>query len=186
MSDLLDYMAALEADEDVHLARILVLIKRFANDDKPAITGITKLAKLDFLLRYPNYFEQAMRVRGVSEKSLLLKGFERNSIEAKMVRYKFGPWDHRYRKFLNILASKGLVTLSLLGRTISVDLTEAGDEIAMQLAGEPEFEIIDQRSKLLKKNLDIGATKLMDFIYDTFPELHDMELNAEIGSEQLL
>jgi hypothetical protein len=58
--------------------------------------------------------------------------------------------------------------------------------MAAALANEREFETIDQRSIMLKQKLDIGATKLMEFIYDTFPELHEMEMNSEIGSEQLL
>lgn len=186
MSDMLEYMTALDSNEDVHLARLLVLIRQFSNDNGPALVGITKLAKLDFLLRYPNYFEIAMRKRGVAEKNLEMERFERNSIEAKMVRYRFGPWDHRYRNFLNILASKGLATLTLSGRTISIDLTEAGTELASTLAEESEFKSIDSRARVLSQNINIGATKLMSFIYETFPELHDMEMNSEIGSEQLL
>ena len=60
--DLVEIVTALDKDEDVHLARIIVLLKAFARPDAPAIEGITKLAKLDFLLRYPSCLEIA---RGV-------------------------------------------------------------------------------------------------------------------------
>lgn len=186
MPDLIDYIAELDENEESHLARLLVLIKAFQKEDKAAIEGITKLAKLDFLLRYPSYFEVAMRKRGASEKSLQIAKYERNSIEAKMVRYKFGPWDHRYRRFLNVLAGKGLATLTVEGRTISVDLTKKGEVLAAALASQEEFIILRERADLLNQRLDIAATKIMNFIYDTFPELHNLDFNTEIDSEQLL
>ena len=103
-----------------------------------------------------------------------------------MVRYRYGPWDHRYRKFLNILAAKGLVTLAVKGRTISIDLTNKGNKVASEISQLTSFDILFDRAGLLKRHLDLGATNLMKFIYDTFPELNDMSLNSEISSEQFL
>lgn len=186
MSDLLNIITELDQNEEIHLTRLLVLLKAFKRDEDTAIEGITKLAKLDFLLRYPSYFEIAMKKRGVSEKRLEIEDYEKDSIEAKMVRYRYGPWDHRYRRFLNILAAKGLVTLVIKGRTISIDLTNKGAEVALEIAQLPSFDILLDRADLLKKHLDLGATNLMRFIYDTFPELHEMSLNTEISAEQFL
>ncbi len=185
-SSLIDIVASLDENEDLHLARLVVLLEAFMKEDKPAVEGITKLAKLDFLVRYPSYFEIALTQRGVRPERISISEVERNSIEASMVRYKFGPWDHRYRRFLNTLASKGLVTLSVTGRKVSIDLTDKGLSVARQLVAKSEFEQLAFRSSMLRRHLDLSATNLMNFIYDTFPELNDMQFNDEIDAKGLI
>lgn len=184
--DLIEMVASLDDNEDLHLARILVLLKAFMKDDKAAVEGITKLAKLDFLLRYPSYFEVALIERGVDQKKLHVSEFERNTIEASMVRYRFGPWDHRYRRFLNTLAAKGMITLTITGRKISIDLTDSGVSLARKISDQKEFEALSFRSAMLSKHLDITATNLMNFIYEKFPELNDMQFNDAIDAKGLI
>lgn len=184
--NLIDLVASLDENEEIHLARLLVLMRSFSKPDKPAIEGITKLAKLDFLLRYPSYFEAALVARGVRKEAIALAEFERNTIEASMVRYRFGPWDHRYRRFLNTLASKGLATITIEGKKISIDLTDDGQQIAEQLIEREEFFKLASRADQLSKNLDIGAKKLMEFIYRIFPELSDMQFNEKIDARGLV
>lgn len=183
---LIDIVSSLEENEPLHLARILLLLKAFMKDDRSAVEGITKLAKLDFLVRYPSYFEAALEARGVKREKINLPEYERNTIEASMVRFKFGPWDHRYRRFLNTLAAMGLVTISVEGRKISIDLTNEGFETASKLTGKEEFEQLITRAGMLSRHLDLSATNLMNFIYETFPELHSMEFDDEIDAEGLL
>lgn len=178
--DLVDIVTSLDRDEDVHLARILVLLRAFHRADAPAVEGITKLAKLDFLLRYPSCFEKAMQARGVSVKNIPVDDFERLTIEARMVRYKFGPWDHRYRRFLNILVARRLVTVRTDGRTIQIDLSDRGLAMADRLAASDGFARVYERAMLLHKYLDLGARKLMEFIYEQFPELTSLEYNEGI------
>lgn len=184
--DLFELVTSLDKNEDIHLARILILLEAFSREDQAAMKGITKLAKLDFLLRYPSYFETAMIARGASTKNYEIEPFEHDTIEASMVRYRFGPWDHRYRRFLNVLAAKALVTISVQGRTILIDLTNRGRQVAQSLSESDEFVSIQNRASMLRKHLDIGATRLMEFIYEQFPELHNMEFNETISSETLV
>jgi hypothetical protein len=80
----------------------------------------------------------------------------------------------------------GLVTISITGKTISIDLTDKGSVLAGSLSQLSEFQQLTTRSDLLSRHLDMGATKLMNFIYQTFPELHKMELNDEIDARGLL
>jgi hypothetical protein len=63
--DLVRAVAELDQAPDLHAARILVLLQAFSegNDGGP-IEGITKLAKLDFLIRYPVMLEHALVARG--------------------------------------------------------------------------------------------------------------------------
>ncbi|MBK1867568.1 hypothetical protein [Taklimakanibacter albus] len=178
--DLVDILTSLDKDEDIHLARILVLLKAFNRPEGPAIEGITKLAKLDFLLRYPSCLEKALLARGVSPKSIPVDDYERLAIEARMIRYRYGPWDHRYRRFLNILAARRLVTVRTDGRTIQIDLTVTGDKLAESLSNREGFKRVFERALLLKKHLDLKARRLMEFIYELFPELTTLEFNEGI------
>lgn len=180
MQDLMDIVTSLDRNEDVHLARILVLLRAFQEPDRAAIQGITKLAKLDFLLRYPSCLQKALRARGVKDETIPVDDFEALTIEARMIRYRYGPWDHRYRKFLNILAAKGLVSVKLDGQTVNIDLTNAGVKISQALIASPAYGRVSSRASLLKKHLDLKARALMEFIYDTFPELTSLEYNEGI------
>jgi hypothetical protein len=62
MATLPEIVNWLEGDDSLHLGRLLVLLEAFGGrrGDQP-IEGLTKLAKLDFLLRYPVYLERAWR-----------------------------------------------------------------------------------------------------------------------------
>jgi hypothetical protein len=178
--DLVEIVTSLDRDEDVHLARILVLLKGFSRPDAPAIEGITKLAKLDFLLRYPSCLTKALLARGVPIKSIPVDDFERLTIEARMIRYRYGPWDHRYRRFLNVLVARRLITVRTDGRTIQIDLTPLGGSLADKLLESEGFSRVYQRAVLLRKHLDLKARALMEFIYEQFPELTSLEFNEGI------
>jgi len=180
--ELIEALANLEADVDLHVGRLLVLLNAFADDDGAgAVEGLTKLAKLDFLLRYPVMLERALQAKGRSPVSAQVAAYERDSVESRMVRYRFGPWDHRYREFLNTLVAKGLATVSIDGRTISIRLTEAGRGLAVQLADTESFSDVARRAHTIKQNFDMTATKLMRFIYETFPEVLSFKTNEAIS-----
>jgi hypothetical protein len=180
--DLVETIAGLDADSDLHTARLLVLISAFSSPDEEgsSIEGLTKLAKLDFLLRYPVMLERALISRRQSIRELHLQDHERLSVESQMVRYRFGPWDHRYREFLNILVGKGLVAVSVEGRKVVIGLTELGRTVASELNASPEFEDYARRSAVLKRHFDLQATNLVRFIYETFPEVVSLRSNERI------
>ncbi len=165
-------IAALESSDALHEARLLILLKAFSGDNgQGEIEGLTKLAKLDFLLRYPTYLQRALEKKGRSTKAVKLQRHEEMSVESKMVRYRFGPWDHRYRRLLNLLGGKGLVRLIVDGRTIKIGLTEAGVASARGLSEANEYADLTSRASALKAHFDMTATGLMKFVYDTFPEI---------------
>lgn len=181
MMKLLDVLASLEDNEELHQARLLILISCFVGPDGLGkIEGLTKLAKLDFLLRYPVYLERALESKQKSTRGLNVTNYERLSIESSMIRYRYGPWDSRYRMFINILAAKGLVEVGTKGRTVIVGLTVQGREAASLLSESDEFADIVRRSELLKSSFDLQGTTLMRFIYQTFPEIASLSLGAEI------
>lgn len=178
---LFDTVSKLEDDDNLHLGRLLVLLSAFSGKEGTgSVDGLTKLAKLDFLLRYPVNLERALEARGGRGSDANIEDYERKSIESSMVRYRFGPWDFRYRRFLNTLVSRGLVDVTTEGRTIKLRLTDAGRSAAAQLTEAPEFTTMAHRARLLKRYCDLSATNLMKFIYDTFPELGSMRAGTHI------
>jgi hypothetical protein len=175
-----EIVTSLDKDEQSHLARILILLHAFDTDNGPSLEGITKLAKLDFLLRYPTYFERAMQAKKVNAQTIQLAEHERKTVEAEMVRYRFGPWDHRYRKFLNLLAGLGLVSIGTAGNAVVIVLTNKGKERAAELANADSFKPLARRALLLKKHLNLRSTDIMKFIYKTFPEITSLEYDEII------
>lgn len=183
--NLYEVLSQLEDNDDLHEARLLLLMQAFAGaDGHGTVDGLTKLAKLDFLLRYPTYLERALsrRPKGKPEEADV-KDHERQSVESSMVRFKYGPWDHRYRRFLNLLVAKGLATVTMEGRTVRIGLTEQGLNAAQSLASDEANEDTTKRARLLKRYFDLTATNLMNFIYETFPEIGTLRLGTEISHE---
>lgn len=166
---------------DLHAARLLILLEAFSHgEDRGAIEGLTKLAKLDFLLRYPLLLRRALEAKGRSTSRVLLQENERYSVESEMVRYRFGPWDHRYREYLNSLVARDLASISVEGRKVVISVTELGRQRALDLSQDDLFEPYVRRSKILKTHFDMTATNLMRFIYDTFPEVISLRSNERI------
>ena len=179
--NLFNLLASLEEDYEVHTARLLILLRAFAGKkgDK-TINGLTKLVKLDFLLRYPVCLERALRAVGGSTNSVNVLYHERKNVESSMIRYRYGPWDPRYRRFINLLVGKGLTKVSFKKRTVKLGLTATGLEKASILCKNSNFEDVSSRALLLKRHFDMGGTRLKEFIYETFPEIVSLQLGEEI------
>ena len=180
--------AAADAEnaDGLHLARLVVLLrsadKRGKGGPKP-VEGITKLAKLDFLLRYPVYLERALMALNKSPAEAAVLARERTTVETKMIRFRYGPWDGRYRRWLSLLSSRGLIIVSLSGRKIEIGLTDRGRILADDLTARPAFADFATRAAVVMKAVGaMPATKLKNFIYEIVPEITGMRWGAEIGA----
>lgn len=181
-------VAETENLDEFHLARLLVLLgsadarKRTAETKAQAVEGITKLAKLDFFLRYPTYLERALlRLESKQAESLRVAERERTSIETSMIRFRYGPWDARYRRWLGLLHARGLVTLGLRGNTVMIGLTDSGRAVAGEFKMQPTFRTLAHRSDIVARVLGaMAATKLKDFTYHVVPEITAMRWGDEI------
>ena len=77
---------------DFHAARLLVLLLRCGHGRRNRIQGRTKLAKLDFFIRYPAFLEKArneLRRRSSGLQEWTARGAE---VEAPTIRDRYGPW----------------------------------------------------------------------------------------------
>lgn len=178
---LFEIIKSLETNEEIHLGRILILLNQFSSErHKAEIEGLTKLAKLDFLLRYPVYLERALSAIGKNKMQVNVKSYERRSVESRMVRFKYGPWDFRYRKFINVLVAKELVYIRVEGRSYHLGLTQKGNDLANILIKQEPLTDIANRAILIKRHFNFSGTNLMRFIYNTFPEIGTMQFGEEI------
>ncbi len=97
------------ADEvlELHAARLLLLIRccgtKMREDGTYRIDGLTKMAKLDFFVRYPQFFAEVCRKLDVPSDT------PAGGIESAMVRFHYGPWDQRYYHILGYLEARGLL-----------------------------------------------------------------------------
>lgn len=190
MTNRSDHLAAAERIRDrarrqeqreahYHEARILLLIDEFTTAKK-GLEGLTKLAKLDFLLRYP-----AMLDRLLSEDSILWPqgaqptSSERLAVESRMTRYKYGPWDQRYYSILGSLAARALITYSGTGRA-EFRIAPAGAIAAATLAQTDEWAVVTQRIALLKKHFNKSGSALKNLIYERLPDAVDRPWRTEI------
>ena len=150
-------------------ARLLLLIERFSRRRK-VLEGRTKLAKLDFFLRYPEYFQRALRVRRPTTAGQLSLP-EIRDIDSRMVRYRYGPWDPTYFAVLGNLIGKCLVQPVPFNRGLGYQATESGRSTAKLLRSEPAWQDTAERLDLLKRHFDLSGTTLKDFVYENFPEV---------------
>jgi hypothetical protein len=179
--DYVEILADLDEQPVLHKSRLLLLLYVFAGENNEnAIDGITKLAKLDFLLRYPTLLKYALEVKGISTKDLLIENHELYSVESEMVRYRFGPWDHRYRLYLNLLVGEGLIKIMSEGRKVIISLTNYGFSIANKLSEISLLQIYIIRAGILKRHFNLSSTYLMKFIYETFPEIVSLNSGKRI------
>jgi hypothetical protein len=162
----------IENDENLHLGRLLILLEAFKNKSAK-IDSFSKLAELDFLLRYPVYLERAIPARGKSSKvsNVDVTDYERYSIESMTVAYNHRPWDDQYRRFIKILLAKNLIYIEIDEKKFHFSLTTKGHEIASCLSRMDAYSTVEKRVIILKKDFNLSSDKLIKFLYETFPEL---------------
>ena len=74
-----------------------------------------------------------------------------------MVRFRYGPWDARYRRWLGLLAARGLVdTVSWRsGNTVQIGLSDAGRALAARFRADALYADLTRRADLVVKAVGI-------------------------------
>ena len=176
---------ALYADSiiEYHASRLILLLKYCGTKERSngtfRIDGLTKLAKLDFFIRYPQFFKT------VSKKLEKDVEVERKDIDSKMIRFHYGPWDHRYYQVLPYLEARGLIEIESISNTYKIRLTQKGVSVSESFDEVTSFENLIKDMRTVKKVLgQFSGTKLKDLVYDTFgDEVAIKKLKDEIGYE---
>jgi len=129
---------------EFHAARLLLLLHLGSTSNR--IDGLTKLAKLDFFVRYPEFFARAASYSG---SGVALASSAR--VEAPMIRHHYGPWDPRYYQVLAYLEGRELVTVSKDRKAFVFTLTDNGISVARQLASNEAFQNLSAQIQAVKR-----------------------------------
>lgn len=164
-----------EESMELHAARLLLLLS-YAGI-KGRIVSRTKIAKMDFFVRYPVYLKKAAAIHNIkTDDEIDVRP------ESPMIRYKYGPWDSKYYNIFALLIAKGLVTILPSKNGDVFELTDRGRRAVSEL-DTIEFENIIERCKIVSdlfRNKTGSAIK--DFIYEHFPEVTSRSLGEEIST----
>ncbi|MFJ4866470.1 hypothetical protein [Streptomyces sp. NPDC088748] len=158
-------------------ARLLLLIDVFSG--AKGIEGRMKLAKLDFLLRYPDHFNRLMAVRrpGVDAgENPWLTG----TIEQSMIRYKYGPWDPTYYSLLGALTGKGLIEPRHEDAIATYCTTPTGHDVAHALTQSESWRPVYDRAVLLRRHFNLTGTTLKNLIYETFSDIVEADWGTHL------
>jgi hypothetical protein len=161
----------LAADDIVefHAARLLLLLSICGTSGR--IDGLTKLAKLDFFARYPDFFEAARSASEVRKNEIESATEARFAVESAMVRHHYGPWDKRYYHVLASLEGTDLITVTKEGNAYRIALTARGAERAKALSAKASFEPLLERMRQVKKTFGgKSGSSLKNLIYELFDE----------------
>lgn len=180
-------LAMLREDLAYHQARVLLLVTAVAGTDGHArkLDGLTKLAKLDFLLRYPALGPVVLDDLSQDDPRLHLptdQGTSPTDVEAPMIRYKYGPWDDRYYAILGALIGRGLLRYVKPRKgSMAVAPTPAGRKVAARLAGSTEWSGVAERSAAIAEaSSGLTGHDLKERIYDRLADLMDRPHRQEI------
>lgn len=165
-------------------ARVLLLIDQFsrtARGRERFLEGRVKLAKLDFLIRYPRHFSRVIEACGATATDLASLDKTDFPLDARMMRYRYGPWDPSYYAILGSLIGRGLVVVSpLAGRSgFGYRTSSLGEQVSNELRLDESFEQTVQRLRLARKYLDKSGTTLKNYLYE-LPEIADANWHEEL------
>lgn len=171
-----------------HVARLVLLLRLAGRPlGEPRIDGRTKLAKLDFFVRYPQFLQKAIDILGARKAydSVLLADEIGVTVESHMIRYRYGPWDRRYYVLLAYMYGKDLIIVNSRGTADQYALSTTGMRLASSLLELPEHKTIAARCKAVGELLGVkSGTWLKDFVYRNYPEVVRTPMTWLITPEQ--
>ncbi len=164
-------------------ARVLLLIDGFSRKTTGPRTleGRVKLAKLDFLLRYPRHLATVLASRGLRDAERQTLDRQDSPLESRMMRYRYGPWDPSYFAVLGSLVGRGLIEVVPAEGTnaLGYRTTESGVALAEHLKDDGAFDDVLGRITLLRRHLDLTGESLKKMLYD-LPEVADATWHEEL------
>jgi hypothetical protein len=169
---------AQKADLAYHQMRVLMLVAAVSATEGHSrkLDGLTKLAKLDFLVRYIGLASHVLDGLRANDSRLHVQSeSELTDVEAPMIRYKYGPWDDRYYPVIGALVGRGLLRY-VKGRRGSVALapTARGRKLVEGLASSNEWQDVNERCiAIAEATSGMSGAVLKDLIYERLPELMD-------------
>lgn len=148
---------------EFHAARLLLLFRICGTASR--IDGLTKMAKLDFFVRYPQFFNVICEKLGKEHSP------SPETVESSMIRFHYGPWDKRYYHILAYLEGKELITITRKSNQFRFELTKLGIQAADTLNQSPAFnELIAHMRNVKREFGNRSGSTLKKWIYEVFDE----------------
>ncbi|WP_182263130.1 hypothetical protein [Rhodococcus sp. UFZ-B548] len=173
-------LALQREDLAYHQARVLMLVTAVSATAGHAgkLEGLTKLAKLDFLLRYPVLALRVLDSLETGDPRLHVSAHDLadpTDVEAPMIRYKFGPWDDRYYAVIGALIGRGLLRYMKPRKgSIAIAPTPAGRRMTSDMATTTEWTAINDRCyAIAEASANMTGNALKDRIYERLTTLMD-------------
>lgn len=163
--------------------RVLALISAVAAVPGNAnrLDGLTKLAKLDFIARYPGLEPEINQALFGHAAGALGSTSSPSLTAAPMIRYRYGPWDDRYYPVIGALVGRGLVRFSKGKRgAVGMSLTPLGKKLAKLLESDMAWSPVLARYREVADRFGgQNGTSLKEAIYKALPNL----MNTPFGTE---
>jgi hypothetical protein len=157
----------LHADQitEYHAARLLLVVHLCGTKNR--IKGLTKLAKLDFFVRYPSFFAYAKaQLEGSNEVPAATAAGD-----GAMIRHHYGPWDPRYYQILAYLEGRELLDVGREKNAYVFSLSPKGAELASALARDPAYLDVASQMRQVKSVLGPkSGDALKKLVYSLFDE----------------
>lgn len=158
-------------------SRLLILIDEVgASVEHPsrvrALQGTLRLAKLDFLLRYPEYLYAAIKIVSPSTEK-----YWRDVQAEPMSKYKMGPFEREYYNVFGMLDSRGFTETvrsgGLLDRERTFFLTRSGRQfIERELGPDPKWREHQDVARVVRQFFgNWSGADLRNFLYEHFPRI---------------
>lgn len=174
------------ADLAYHQIRVLLLVDSVSR--RPGhlwkLDGLTKLAKLDFLVRYPGLAPVVLDRLDRHDPRLHLHDTEDSAhSDDPMIRYRYGPWDDRYYPVLGGLVSRGLLEYVPAGRaSVALAPTSSGATLADELrSSDGWLETADRCEAVAAASDGLAGNALKILIYERLASLMDRPFREVLG-----
>ncbi|XKK39961.1 hypothetical protein HFP72_03925 [Nocardiopsis sp. ARC36] len=135
-------------DRNYHELRILLLLWSVAEvpGSTGQVDGLSQLAKLDFLVRYPLFAAQVLDRLDPHDHRLHRENADARAVESPMRRHRYGPWDERYYTVVGALLGRELLLRGSEGRgRMTLRPSLRGIEVARQAANTHAWATVFDR-----------------------------------------
>lgn len=162
---------------ELHVVRVLLLCHIVGNNNR--IDGLTKFAKIDFLIRYPKY---AKKFRGILANQFQQDAINEDSNLSPMIKYHYGPWDPRYYHLFAHMNARALLDIYPDKKTLKLKLTDEGQSLAKALAQEAPFTDLVAHMREIRGSFGgLSGYRLRRLIYEHLEnELHSIDKGEKI------
>jgi hypothetical protein len=169
----------------VDTSRLVLLVDAFSAGVDEKLDGLTKLAKLDFLLRYPSCLDSLNRRRRIDDDWPRPTEDERVAVDAPMIRYRYGPWDNLYYALVGGLVGCGTASYVSGRGKVSLRVTETGHSLAEGIRSKASWQPTAGRVDFLVRHYDLPGTVLKDMIYGEFPKVETLRWRTVLETRSL-